>query len=316
MDADRKETGPCWQAGRPPYNPEKPFAQPPVCLITSVWQISPMQKIHVTDPVRYQRMTTRELREHFLVGLFTPGEISLAYTDLDRAIIGSAVPTDAPLTLTVARELRAEFFLERRELGVLNIGGPGRVSVDGATHAMHPADGLYLGRGCREVRFESDTPGSPAAFYLLSYPAHATYPTAVARKGDAEAARLGTAAACNQRTIYKYIHPGGIRSCQLVMGFTELAEGSCWNTMPTHTHDRRSEIYLYFNLAADTRVVHLVGLPDETRHLVVADRQAVLSPSWSIHAGAGTGPYSFCWGMGGENQAFDDMDFVSMDRLL
>ena len=275
-----------------------------------------MRKIHVTDPVRYQRMTTGELREHFLVSLFVPGEIDLVYTDIDRAVIGSAVPTGAPLELTVASELRADYFLERRELGVLNVGGPGRVSVDGTAFSMGSGDGLYVGRGSREVRFESDSPDAPAAFYLLSYPAHATYPTTHARKADAEAAPLGAAATCNQRTIYKYIHPGGIKSCQLVMGFTELAEGSCWNTMPTHTHDRRSEIYLYFNLAADTRIIHLMGAPDETRHLVVADRQAVLSPSWSVHSGAGTGRYSFCWGMGGENQAFDDMDFVPMDHLL
>jgi 4-deoxy-L-threo-5-hexosulose-uronate ketol-isomerase len=274
-----------------------------------------MQKLNVADSVRYQGMTTAELRRHFLLSLFTPGEIELVYTDVDRAVIGSAVPIKKPLALATGPELRADYFLERRELGVLNVGGPGKIVVDGAPYAMAPRDGLYIGMGAREVTFESESGAEPAAYYLLSYPAHRNYPTAHAKVSEAEAVKLGGQAGCNQRTIYKYIHPRGIRSCQLVMGWTELEEGSAWNTMPCHTHERRSEVYLYFGLAPDSRVIHLMGLPSETRHLVVANRQAAVSPSWSIHCGAGTGAYSFCWGMGGENQAFEDMDPVAISDL-
>jgi 4-deoxy-L-threo-5-hexosulose-uronate ketol-isomerase len=274
-----------------------------------------MQKLNVADSIRYQRMTTAELREHFLLGLFAPGKIELAYTNVDRAVIGSAVPLGEPLALAADAELRAAYFLERRELGILNVGGAGRVTVDGTAWPMAQRDGLYVGRGSRDVVFESLSAEDPAAFYLLSYPAHKSCPTAQAKNAEAEAVRLGDQAACNRRTIYKYIHPAGIQSCQLVMGMTELEVGSVWNTMPCHTHDRRSEVYLYFGLKPDTRVVHLMGLPDESRHLVISDRQAVISPSWSIHSGVGTGAYCFCWGMGGENQAFDDMDPVKMNEL-
>ena len=275
-----------------------------------------MKTIHAADPVRFRTMTARELRENFLLdGLFAAGRLDLVYSSVDRAIVGSAVPTDRPLELAAAPELRAEYFCERRELGVLNVGGPGLVTVDGATYEMAHRDGLYVGRGSRNIGFAGRDAAQPAAFYLLSFPAHAVFPTVHARKADAAAVKLGSPAACNVRTIHKYIHPAGIRSCQLVMGFTELAEGSVWNTMPSHTHERRMEVYLYFGMAPDTRVFHLMGPPDETRHLVVADRQAVISPSWSIHSGVGTGPYTFCWGMGGENQAFDDMDAVGMAEL-
>ena len=274
-----------------------------------------MQKMNVADRIRYRRMTTEELREHFLLSLFTPGNLDLVYTDVDRAIVGSAVPQDNPLQLTAAKELRADYFLERRELGVINVGGPGRISVDETTYQMSARDGLYIARGARKVSFESVAAKDPAAFYLLSYPAHTGFPTTQIKHAEAEATKLGDQAACNRRTIYKYIHPKGVASCQLVMGITELEEGSAWNTMPSHTHDRRSEVYLYFGLKPDTRIIHLMGLPDETRHLVISNRQAVISPSWSIHSGVGTGAYSFCWGMGGENQAFDDMDPVAMADL-
>ncbi len=274
-----------------------------------------MKTSFTADPVRYRQMTTAELRDTFLVNQFVPGEIELLYSDVDRAVIGSAVPTGGALELSTADELRAEYFCERRELGVLNIGGAGRVSVDGKAFEMGALDGLYIGRGSRAIRFESADAADPAAFYLLSYPAHTTHPTQHAKKADAEAVNLGTVADCNVRTIYKYIHPHGIPSCQLVMGFTELAEGSVWNTMPCHTHTRRSEVYLYFAMKPETRVMHFMGLPDETRHLVIGNRQAVISPSWSIHTGAGTGRYTFCWGMGGENQAFEDMDPVTMAAL-
>ena len=268
------------------------------------------------DPVRYTGMSSRELRENFLIeSLFRPGEIAMVYSDLDRAVVGSVVPTDSVLALKADAELRAEYFAERREIGILNVGAHGSVEVDGKSYELGHKDGLYVGRGAKSVSFKSTRSSDPAAFYVLSYPAHASYPTTLARQSDAAAVQLGSGEEANRRTIYKYIHPDGIRSCQLVMGFTELASGSVWNTMPPHTHTRRMEVYFYFDMKSETRVIHLMGKPEETRHLVIANRQAVLSPSWSIHAGAGTGPYAFCWGMGGENQAFADMDGVSMDML-
>jgi 4-deoxy-L-threo-5-hexosulose-uronate ketol-isomerase len=274
-------------------------------------------EVHYTaDPVRFDRMSTAEIRESFLVDTLFPGDrISLVYSSADRAIVGSAVPATQTLTLESAPELRAATFCERRELGVLNIGGPGTVTVDGVDHALAGRDGLYVGRGSKAITFASDSARTPARYYLLSFPAHADHPTVRIRQSEAEAVRLGSSEAANQRTIYKLIHPGGARSCQLVMGFTVLEPGSVWNTMPPHTHERRMEIYLYFDLPADGRVFHFMGRPLATRHLVVADGQAVISPSWSIHCGAGTGAYSFCWGMGGENQAFDDMDPVTLDQL-
>lgn len=260
------------------------------------------------SPAEYQSLCTEALRERFLIEtLFQPGQLNLVYTDADRAIVGSAVPTDKPLPLVVEAELRSAFFCERRELGLLNIGGAGTVSVDGTEYKLGKLDCLYVGRGSREVTFASAAAADPAAFYLLSYPAHAAYPTKLARQADAAAVELGSLADANRRTIYKYIHTGGIQSCQLVMGFTQLAEGAVWNTMPPHTHTRRSEIYMYFDLGP-RRVMHFMGQPQQSRHLVVSDRQAVISPSWSIHCGCGTGAYAFCWGMGGENQTFEDMD--------
>jgi 4-deoxy-L-threo-5-hexosulose-uronate ketol-isomerase len=261
-------------------------------------------------------MTTEQLREEFLVShLFVPGQIDLAYTDADRAVIGSAVPTSSAIALGSYPELRSQFFNERRELGVLNVGGKGLITVDGTNYPMENLDGLYIGRGSRNVQFASADPSNPAQFYLLSYLAHATFPTSHASKSQAAAVQIGSEATVNRRTIYKYIHAEGIKSSQLVLGFTQLAAGSAWNTMPPHTHLRRSEVYLYFNLGADQRVFHLMGQPQETRHLVVADKQAVISPSWSIHSGVGTSNYSFCWGMGGENQQYDDMDAAPIISL-
>lgn len=275
-----------------------------------------MKTYQMADVTRFARMTTDELREAFLVeALFAPGEVRLAWMDLDRAVVGAAVPTGAPLTLGTDDALRAASFTERRELGVLNIGGRGRVTVEGQSYGMEALDCLYIGRGSRDISFASADAAAPAQFYLLSYPAHAPYPTTHAKKSEAAAVPLGSEATCNKRTIYKYIHPDGIRSCQLVMGFTQLAVGSVWNTMPPHTHRRRSEVYLYFDLAPEARVFHFMGPGEQTRHLVVADRQVVVSPGWSIHAGAGTAHYTFCWGMGGENQAFDDMDGVPIPAL-
>lgn len=275
-----------------------------------------MEIRYLADPVRFQRMTTQEIRASFLVDrLFQPETIYLLYTEVDRAIIGSAVPKKNALVLEASKELGAEYFCERREIGVLNIGGNGRITVDGQQYDLGNRDGLYIGKGSKEIIFSSEDARQPAAFYLLSFPAHTTYPTKQAKLSDAEAVQLGSPEAANQRTIYKYIHPRGIPSCQVVMGFTVLAPGSVWNTMPPHTHERRMEVYLYFDMAEDTRVFHLMGTPDETRHIVVANRQAVISPSWSIHSGVGTGAYTFCWGMGGENQTFEDMDGVAIDQI-
>jgi 4-deoxy-L-threo-5-hexosulose-uronate ketol-isomerase len=270
----------------------------------------------MADPVRYARMSTEELRNCFLLqDLFSPGEIRLAYCDADRAVIGGAVPVVTQLVLDTDDALRSAYFAERRELGVLNIGDKGTITVDGACYELNNLDCLYIGRGSRDIRLESARADVPAQFYLLSYPAHAAFPTSLGTRAEAQALRLGTEATCNKRLLYKYIHPAGIKSCQLVMGFTQMEPGSAWNTMPPHTHLRRSEVYLYFSLPPEARVFHLMGEPSETRHLVVADKQAVLSPSWSIHSGVGTTNYAFCWGMGGENQAFDDMDQLAIAQV-
>jgi 4-deoxy-L-threo-5-hexosulose-uronate ketol-isomerase len=275
-----------------------------------------MRLYQMADAVRYGLMNTEELRETFLLeGMFEPGEIEFAYVDLDRAVIGSAVPETEMLTLETEPELRAEYFLERRELGVLNVGGAGSVVVDGKSFDLEKLDCLYVGRGNRAVTFSSKKASDPAYFYLLSYPAHAEYPTAMVKFSDLQGVHLGAAETCNKRTIYKAIYKDGIKSCQLVMGFTLLESGSNWNTMPPHTHMRRSEVYFYFDVEPAHRVLHLMGPPDATSHLVVADKEVVVSPGWSIHAGVGTKNYAFCWGMGGENQAYDDMDPVTIAEL-
>jgi 4-deoxy-L-threo-5-hexosulose-uronate ketol-isomerase len=272
-----------------------------------------MKTLLISDPVRYLRMTTEELRKSFLIGEHSrPGELNLTYVDLDRAVVGIASPTDQPIALESSPELRAAFFSERRELGALNVGGDGIVHVGNSTYSLANLDLIYIGRGNPEIRFESKSKEAPAVFYLLSYPAHAVHPVAVVKKEAAQPTDIGNAAQCNRRTIYKYIHAAGVKSCQLVMGVTHLHEGSTWNTMPAHTHMRRSEIYFYFDLAEGARVFHLMGPPEETRHIVIADREAVVSPGWSIHAGVGTQAYKFCWGMGGENQDYADMDPVSL----
>lgn len=271
---------------------------------------------YLPGPAEARRMDTAELRDRFLLGgLFQPGAVTLRFVDLDRVVIGGAVPVDGALRLEAPAEMAAEFFAERREIGVLNVGGAGSVTVDGQRHAMAFRDGLYVGRGCREVTFASDDAADPARFYLVSYPAHAAYPTTHVAHADAEATELGTVAQANRRILRKYFHPAGVQTSQLVMGVTELQEGSVWNTMPAHTHARRTEVYLYFRVPQDTVVVHLMGEPDQTRHLVVRDEEVALSPGWSIHSGCGTAAYSFCWAMGGENQVFADMQGVGMDAL-
>jgi 4-deoxy-L-threo-5-hexosulose-uronate ketol-isomerase len=276
-----------------------------------------MKVLQMADEVRYPRMSTAELRSTFLLeDLFTPDRVQLVYVDLDRTVIGSAVPLASPLALPCPSELRATSFTERRELGVFNIGGDGSVDVDGEAHLLGNRDALYIGKGEHSISFSSAGSDKPAEFYLLSYPAHAVYPTRVVREADRMPTTLGDGSTANRRTISKLIHLEGARSCQLVMGFTELATGSVWNTMPPHTHMRRSEIYLYFDLPADHRVVHLMGPAKETRHLIVANKQVAISPGWSIHAGVGTASYSFCWAMGGENQVYSDMDALRIPELL
>jgi 4-deoxy-L-threo-5-hexosulose-uronate ketol-isomerase len=264
----------------------------------------------------YKKLDTQGLRSTFLVdSLFTPGKLVLVYTDADRGLIGSAVPGKTAIKLVPDAELRAAYFCERRELGVLNIGGAGSVEVDGKRYDMEKYDCLYVSRGSQKVIFASTDAKSPACFYLVSYPAHTAYPTTLARKKDAAAVELGTLADANHRVIRKYIHPNGIKSCQLVMGYTQLFEGSVWNTMPAHTHTRRSEIYMYFDMKPSQRVIHFMGTPQETRHLFLADKQVVISPSWSIHCACATAAYTFCWGMGGENQTFDDMDPAPLETM-
>jgi len=264
----------------------------------------------------YGKLDTEALRRAFLVeSLFKPGQIDFVYSDADRAVIGSAVPGATDLRLSAEPELRAAYFCERRELGILNIGGAGVVEADGKKFELGKLDCLYVGRGTQNVSFASANAADSAAFYLLSHPAHAQYPTALVRKSEITPVEIGAPADANRRSIYKCIHLAGIKSCQLVMGFTQLQEGSVWNTMPPHTHARRSEVYLYFDLGPNRRAVHFMGTPQETRHLIVADRQAAISPGWSIHCGCGTGAYSFCWGMGGENQTYDDMDPAPLATL-
>lgn len=275
-----------------------------------------MKIVQMADAVRYRSMTTAELRETFLLeGLFREGEITTRYVDLDRAVIGGAVPAGSPLELETQPELRSDYFLERRELGVLNVGGSGVVSVDGLSFEMQKLDCLYIGRGNQSVIFTSNDVSAPAAFYLLSYPAHATYPTTLVKFNELKPVHLGSEETCNKRSIYKAIFLEGIQSCQLVMGFTLLAPGSNWNTMPPHTHMRRSEVYFYFDVDPSQRVMHLMGPATETRHLFVRDREVAVSPGWSIHAGVGTKSYGFCWGMAGENQRYDDMDLLTIADL-
>ncbi len=266
------------------------------------------------DDVKYY--TTEELRENFLVDdLFQHGEIKLVYSHVDRIIFGSAVPTTQKLALTASKELGVEYFLQRRELGIINIGAKGKVILDGKAYEMNPRDGLYVGMGTKCVEFESDDKDNPAKFYINSAPAHTTYPTVKIDIASANPNALGSVEDCNKRTIYQYIHPKVCKSCQLLMGLTMLESGSVWNTMPCHTHDRRMEVYLYFDMEPENVVFHMMGEPDETRHIIMRNEQAVISPSWSIHSGCGTKNYTFIWGMVGENQTFDDMDGIAMTDL-
>lgn len=269
---------------------------------------------HSPSPSETKVLGTPELREAFLIGdLFQPGKVISHYTDLDRMITGGAMPGGSPLPLPGSKETGTEYFLERREIGIVNVGAPGAIRVGTTRHEMNSLDCLYVGKGERDVFFENGPTGQ-AQFYFISTPAHAKHPTAHATRAQGNANPIGDVTKCNRRRITKYIHPDGIKSCQLVLGFTEFEPGSVWNTMPPHTHSRRTEIYFYFDLGSDL-VIHLLGEPDATRHVIVRDREVVLSPSWSIHAGVGTGSYRFIWAMGGDNQTFSDMDQVALPDL-
>lgn len=275
-----------------------------------------MEQRLLVDPVRAESMTAAELRAAFLVqGLFAPGEVKLLHWEAERTIVGSAVPLETPLALEAPPEIRAPSFCARRELGVVNLGGAGRVAVDGLEQALAHRDGLYVGRGAREVAFESEDPATPALFYLVSHPCHAEHPTRKVTPAGAETFRIGDAEHASVRVLRRYVHPGGPSSGQLVMGVTDLETGSVWNTMPPHSHARRTEVYLYFDMEPGAVTFHFMGRPGETRHLVVRNLEAVLSPSWSMHFAAGSSRYAFVWSMGGENQEFEDMQGVPLERL-
>lgn len=261
-------------------------------------------------------MNTQQLRNNFLVdNLVLNDQLKLVYTHYDRMIIGGVKPVKKTLQLPTDDELKADYFLQRREIGIINVGGTGVIEADGEDFSLDKLDCMYLGKGVEKVYFKSDDSSAPAVFYLLSAPAHATHSNHLMKKEQASPVTIGDAKTANHRTIYKYIHADGIKSCQLVMGLTVLGEGSVWNTMPAHAHTRRTEAYFYFDVQPDHRVIHLMGQPQETRHLVIANYEAIVSPPWSIHAGCGTANYSFIWGMGGENYTYTDMDVVSIGEL-
>jgi 4-deoxy-L-threo-5-hexosulose-uronate ketol-isomerase len=270
---------------------------------------------YASSPKDVKYFTTERLREEFLIqDLFVPGTTNMIYSHIDRIIIGGAMP--APVVkLTAGEEIKAEYFLDRREMGIINIGGKGTVTVDGIVYELDYKDGMYVGMGAKDIYFESLNIDNPAKFYFNSTPAHKTYPTVLIHPIDCINVELGSLEQANHRVITKYILPGQVESCQLVMGMTSLKPGSVWNTMPCHTHDRRMEVYLYFEMPEDALVFHYMGEPKETRHIVMKNEEAVISPSWSIHSGSGTRAYTFIWGMAGENQNFDDMDGVSLQEL-
>jgi len=275
-----------------------------------------MEIRNAVHPKHAAAFTTEEARAQFLINnLFSANETKLVYSYDDRLIVGGICPLNAQTLQVDEKIIGASSLLERREMGVFNIGGAGTISVDGDVYQMGPRDGLYIGMGARDLVFSSDNQEAPAKYYLNCAPAHSTYPTCKITFDDAEPIHLGEMAQSNKRTIRKYIHPDGVKSCQLVMGMTTLETGCIWNTMPVHTHPRRIEAYFYFDMDAESIVFHFMGEPSETRHVVIRNEEAVLSPSWSIHSGAGTSNYTFIWGMVGENQTFTDMDGVPMSDL-
>lgn len=275
-----------------------------------------METRYTHSPEDIRHYSTEQLRKEFLVEkIFVPGKIQLTYTHNDRMIFGGVTPTDAPLEIILNKELGVDYFLERRELGIINIGGAGKIKIDGQVETMQKQDGFYIGKGTKEVIFTSEDAADPAKFYVVSTPAHHKYPNVKIGIEQITPRVTGEPLTLNQRQIFQYIHPNQCESCQLQMGYTILKPGSSWNTMPCHTHERRMETYLYFDMDPDTRVVHLMGKPDETKHLFISNEQAAISPSWSIHSGVGTSDYTFIWAMCGENITYDDMDMIPMQEL-
>lgn len=275
-----------------------------------------MQTRYASSPNEVRHMTTEQLRANFLIEkLIVANEINFVYSHYDRVITGGAMPTTEGLTLGNYEQLKADYFLERREMGIINVGGDGSVEADGKTYQLRKLDCVYLGKGTKNVVLNSANGENPAQFYILSAPAHRDYPNRLMVKEDAMPTTIGSAETANHRTIYKYIHIEGIKSCQLVMGLTTLHTGSVWNTMPSHVHDRRMEVYFYFDVPTDQAIIHLMGQPQETRHIFMANHQAVISPPWSIHSGCGTTNYGFIWGMAGENFVYTDMDAVAINAL-
>lgn len=275
-----------------------------------------MRTRYANNPRDSKRYDTEELRENYLVeDIFKDDQIELVYSHVDRIIFGGIKPVYKELKLEAGKEMGVDYFLERRELGIINIGGKAIVTIDGTEYELKEKDGLYVGKGNKEVSFKSVNPEEPAKLYVNSVPAHKEYETVKIDIEKANPVRLGDNKTLNKRTIYQYVHPNVCESCQLLMGLTMLEPGNAWNTMPCHTHERRMEVYFYFDMDEDTRVFHLMGEPTETRHLVVKNEECVISPSWSIHSGVGTSNYAFIWGMCGENKTFDDMDNIPMDVL-
>jgi 4-deoxy-L-threo-5-hexosulose-uronate ketol-isomerase len=275
-----------------------------------------MKQLYAVHPEDFKSYTTAGIRERFLLAdLFVSGKANFAYTHYDRMIVAGIIPTAAAIELPNFDILRADYFLERREMGIINVGGNGSITVDGESYDLSKLDCLYIGKGVQQVRFSSKDANDPAVFYALSAPAHAAYPTTLSAKSAAESNVLGSVETSNHRTIYRYIHKNGIRSCQLVMGLTILEKGSVWNTIPPHTHDRRMEVYFYFDVPENQVVFHYMGQQQETRHIVMQNYQAVVSPPWSIHAGSATSNYGFIWGMAGENLEYSDMDVIQLTNL-
>ncbi|TGY46190.1 5-dehydro-4-deoxy-D-glucuronate isomerase [Clostridium perfringens] len=275
-----------------------------------------MRNRYANNPKDSKRYDTEELRENYLVeDIFKEDQIELVYSHVDRIIFGGIKPVYKELKLEAGKEMGVDYFLERRELGIINIGGKAIVTIDGTEYELKEKDGLYVGKGNKEVSFKSVNPEEPAKLYINSVPAHKECETVKIDIEKANPVRLGDNKTLNKRTIYQYVHPNVCESCQLLMGLTMLEQGNAWNTMPCHTHERRMEVYFYFDMDEDIRVFHLMGEPTETRHLVVKNEECVISPSWSIHSGVGTSNYTFIWGMCGENKTFDDMDNIPMDVL-
>lgn len=275
-----------------------------------------MEIRYAAHPADVKHYTTDQLRSHFLMeGLMVPGEIKFVYSHYDRVISGGVVPTTQAIALPTYPTLRSDYFLERREIGILNTGAAGSVTVEGVVYPLGNKEVLYIGKGNKEVSFSSDDATNPARFFLLSSPAHTQYPSRKMTLAEADPMETGASETANARTIYKFIHQKGIQSCQLVMGMTMFKPGSTWNTMPCHHHDRRMEVYFYFDVPETARIFHFMGEPQETRHLIFGDSCGIISPPWSIHTGTATSNYSFIWGMAGENQDYADMDFVPMTEL-